>query len=162
MKKTLVISTILFGMIVILLFTACRRPMPRTYMNSFERFVEQVEKNASSYSKEQWEKNDQQFGKFVKRYKTEKRRLSPEENAKVGRLMARYTKAKLGPGNLFVLIEEALGWFKCLTGFVDEIKDYQSIKQGFIDEFQKSAGESPLLKLFLDKFINAIEKYQNQ
>lgn len=149
------------GIIMVLLFVACQ-PTRRGYVNSFERFVERIERKAASCSKEQWKNNDQQFVKFVERYKTEKQGLTLEENQIVGRLMARYVKARLVSGNLRVLVNEALGWFGCLEGFVDEIKDYQSIKQGFIDELQKSIGESPLLKLFLEKFLNAIDNYQNQ
>lgn len=161
MKNTSIVRITFIGIIMVLLFVACR-PTRRGYVYRFERFVERVERNASSCTKEQWKNIDQQFLKFVEGYKTEKRGLTLEENQKVGHLMARYVKTRLGPGNLYSLVKEALGWFGCLEGFVDEIKDYQSIKQGFIDELQKSIGESPLLKLFIEKFLNTIDNYQNQ
>ena len=52
MKGTTVCKASLMGIIMIL-FVSCEST-PWSYMNSFERFVERVEKNASSYYKEHW------------------------------------------------------------------------------------------------------------
>jgi hypothetical protein len=55
MKKTWINYGLLVG--IVMLLAACQST-PLGYVNSFERFVERVEKNASSYSQEQWERND--------------------------------------------------------------------------------------------------------
>lgn len=156
MKKTTIEIRLLFGIMMILLFASCQST-PLGYVDSFERFVERVEKNASSYSKEQWERNDKQFKRFIERYKTEKQKLSPEENEKIGRLMARYTKAKIGSGKLFDIIKETRAWFDCFNGFKKEITDYKSIIRGFVDGIEDGIEEYPVLKYLYDEFKKYLE-----
>lgn len=123
MNKTSLVKVLLSGIIMLLLLMACRPKPPRGYVNNFERFVERVEKNASSCSEKQWERNDKQFKGFVKRYRTENQKLSSEENERVGGLMARYAIAKLESGKIFDIVNEIRAWFKCLDGFKKEITD---------------------------------------
>ena len=156
MNKTSLVKVLLSVIILILLLMACRPKPPRGYVNNFERFVERVEKNASSCSEEQWERNDKQFRGFIERYKTEKQKLSPEENKKIGRLMARYAKAKLRRGIIIDAFKEVKGWFDCLVGFKEEISDYKSIIQGFLDEIEDSIEKDPDFKhiyYFFKKYL---------
>lgn len=89
-------------------------------MNTFERFVKRVEKNATSYTNEQWEKNDEQLRKFVDQYDKEKHKLSSDDKRKVGELTVRYYKARMkGKGNN--ILDEIDGWLEYLNGFGEEI-----------------------------------------
>lgn len=111
--------------LVLILMAACQST-PQGYVNSFERFVERVEKNASSYSIEQWEKNDEQLNKYVERYKTEKAKLSVDEKREVGGLTVRYYKARVKSigFKIFGEIRDRLDYIK---GFADEImKDVEN------------------------------------
>lgn len=121
MKKTTTEIRLLFGVMMILLLTSCQST-PLGYVDSFERFVERVEKNASSYSKEQWEKNDEQLNKYVERYKTEKAKLSTDEKREVGRLTVRYYKARVKSIGLNIFGEIG-DWLEYIKGFADEIKE---------------------------------------
>ena len=121
MNKTSLVKVLLSVIILILLLMACQSTS-LGYVDSFERFVERVEKNASSYSKEQWEKNDEQLNKYVERYKTEKAKLSTDEKREVGRLTVRYYKARVKSfgHNIFGEIGD---WLDYIKGFADEIKE---------------------------------------
>lgn len=118
MKGTTVCRALLMGIIVIL-FVSCEST-PWSYINSFERFVERVEKNASSYSKEQWEKNDEQLKKYVEQYDKEKQKLSSDEKRKVGELTVRYCKARVKAKGLNIL-GEMDDWLEYFKGFGEEI-----------------------------------------
>lgn len=118
MKGTMVCRASFVGIIMIL-SVSCEST-PWSYMNSFERFVERVEKSASSYSKEQWEKNDEQFKKYVEQYDKEKQNLSSEEKRKVGELTVRYYKARV-KAKEYDIIGEIDGWMEYLKGFGDGI-----------------------------------------
>ncbi|MBR0175860.1 MAG: hypothetical protein IJQ11_00320 [Bacteroidales bacterium] len=105
---------------VALLFVACQSN-PIGYVRNLERFVERVERDGATYSQEQWERYDEQLGKYVESYKTEKSKLTPEERRKVGELTIRYYKARAKYMGLGILGE--LGeWLDYLKGFADEIK----------------------------------------
>ena len=104
-----------------MLLAACQST-PLGYVNSFERFVERVEKNASSYSQEQWERNDQHLQEFVERYNKKKQKLSPEQKRKVGELPGRYYKARVKSMGLNILGEIG-GWLDYIKGFADEIME---------------------------------------
>lgn len=74
-----------------LLLAACATTSPR----SFERTVIDVEQNGDKYSQEDWERADACFENFCNRYTYEElQKMSEEEQREVGRLMARYTKAR--------------------------------------------------------------------
>ena len=118
MKGTTVCRASLMGIIMIL-FVSCEST-PWSYMNSFERFVERVEKNASSYSKEQWEKNDEQLKKYVEESDKEKQKLSSDEKRKVGELTVRYCKARVKAQGLNIL-GEMDDWLEYFKGFGEEI-----------------------------------------
>lgn len=119
MKKTTIEIRLLFGIMMILLFVSCQSS-PLGYVDSFERFVERVEKNASSYTNEQWEKNDEQLKKYVDQYDKEKQKLSSDEKRKVGELTVRYYKARVKAKGVNIL-GEINGWLEYLKGFGDEI-----------------------------------------
>ncbi len=125
MKKTTIEIGLLVGIVMILLFTSCQSK-PLGYVDSFERFVERVEKNASSYSQEQWEKNDERLQNFIERYDKEKKKLSSDDKKKVGELTVRYYKARVKSMG-FGILDEIGGWLDYLEGFANEImKDVEN------------------------------------
>jgi hypothetical protein len=125
MKDSSIIRISFIGILMALLLVACQSK-PRGYVNGFERFVERVEKNASSYTNEQWEKNDEQLKKYVDQYDKEKQKLSSDEKRKVGELTVRYYKARVKAKGLNIL-GEIDGWLEYLKGFSDEImKDVEN------------------------------------
>lgn len=125
MKKTLIKNGWMIGLVLVVLVAACESTSIG-YVNSFEKFVERVERNASSYSQEQWERNDGQLQKFVERYSKEKQKLTPDEKKKVGELTVRYYKARVKSLG-FNVLGEIGGWLDYLKGFADEImKDIEN------------------------------------
>lgn len=75
----------------ILLLAGCASTSPRT----FERVVADAEQNGQQYSQEDWERADESFEHFCQRYDyAQLQKMSEEEQREVGRLMARYTKAR--------------------------------------------------------------------
>jgi len=121
MKDASIIKISFIGILMALLLVTCQSK-PRGYVNGFERFVERVEKNASSYSKEQWDRNDEQFQKYVERYNTEKSKLTIDEKRKVGELTGRYYEARVKSMGLN-LFGEIRDWLDFIKGFADEIKE---------------------------------------
>lgn len=121
MRNKSVVRLSFIGIIIVLLLMACHS-MPIGYVNSFERFVERVEKNALSYTKEQWEKNDEQQKKYVERYKTEKSKLTTDEKRKVGELTVRYYKVRVKSMGLSIF-GGLRDWLDYIKGFADEIME---------------------------------------
>ncbi len=73
------------------LMVGCATMSPR----NFERTVADAERNGANYTKEDWEKADAKFETFCEQYDYDKlRTMSEDEQREVGRLMARYTKAR--------------------------------------------------------------------
>jgi secreted Zn-dependent insulinase-like peptidase len=128
MKKTTIEIWLLVGIVMILLLASCQSK-PLGYVDSFERFVERVEKNASSYSQEQWEKNDEKLQNYIERYDKEKKKLSSDEKKKVGELTVRYYKARVKSLRLNILGEIG-DWIDYLQGFANEImKDVENYQE---------------------------------
>lgn len=125
MKNSSIMRMSAIGIIMILLMVSCQS-MPLSYVKSFEHFVERVEKNASSYSKEQWNRNDEQLQKYVERYNTEKSKLSTDEKRKVGELTVRYYKARVKSMGINIF-GEIKDWLDYIEGFANEImKDVEN------------------------------------
>lgn len=126
MKRNWFGIELLFGLVLILMVGVACQSKPLGYLNGFERFVERVERNASTYSQEQWNRNDEHLQKFIERYDKEKQKLSSDEKRKVGELTVRYYKARVKSMGLNIL-DEIGGWLDFLEGFADEImKDIEN------------------------------------
>lgn len=75
-----------------LLLAACSTTSPRT----FERVVADAEQNGAKYNEEDWNRADGDFQRFCQRYDYDQlKAMSEEEQREVGRLMARYVKARV-------------------------------------------------------------------
>ena len=78
-------------LLVSVMLAGCATTSPR----SFERVVADAEQNGDKYSQEDWEHADARFEDFCNHYTyDELQKMSEEEQREVGRLMARYTKAR--------------------------------------------------------------------
>lgn len=56
----------------------------------FERFVGRVEKNASSFTKEDWDKTSQSFEKLMNAYEKSYDKLSKEDRSRIDKAIGRY------------------------------------------------------------------------
>lgn len=89
MKKNNIFKVVLLS--AVMLLAGCATSSPRT----FERVVANAEQNGDKYSQEDWERADENFERFCQRYDYDQlQKMSEEEQREVGRLMARYTKAR--------------------------------------------------------------------
>ncbi len=109
------------GIILILLLVACEST-PEGYMHGFERFVERVENNASSYTDEEWKDNDQQLRNYIEGYDEIKMSLSSDEKRKVGELTFRYYKSRVKSFGLNALGEIA-DWLDFINGFASKVNE---------------------------------------
>ena len=108
----------------VLLLAGCASTSPRT----FERVVANAEQNGQQYSREDWERADESFEHFCQRYDyAQLQKMSEEEQREVGRLMARYTKAR------------AKSAMKDLDGF---IKTGATLLEGFLEGLGLEVEES--------------------
>lgn len=71
---------------VALLALSCTSMLP----DRIEKFVDKVEKNASSYTEEDWEKVSDQFSNLMDQYKQVKDKLSKEDQKRVDKAVGRY------------------------------------------------------------------------
>ena len=65
-------------------------------MNNLKRFIEGIEKNATSFSEDDWAKADAKLTQFTgEQYDKVKDQLSPDDKREAGRLVGRYYKIRL-------------------------------------------------------------------
>ncbi|MBR6847233.1 MAG: hypothetical protein IKM74_03790 [Bacteroidales bacterium] len=121
MGKSITTAKSFFAFMLLLMLVSCQSGASR-FVNKFERFIERVESNASSYSQVEWEQKDEQFQEFVDDYKELKKDLSPDEKRKVGELTIRYYKARVKSFG-FGVLGEIGGWLEYIQGVADEIKE---------------------------------------
>ena len=114
MMKTNILKIVLM-VSVVMLMAGCSTTSPRT----FEHVVASAEKNGDKYDEADWERADANFDRFCQYYDYERlKTMSEEEQREVGRLMARYTKAR------------AKSAMKDLDGF---LKTGASLLKGFFE-----------------------------
>ena len=121
MKNAFIYKVSFVGVILMLLLVACESA-PEGYMHGFERFVERIENNATSYTEEEWKDNDQQLRDYIEGYDEIKKSLSPDEKRKVGELAYRYSKSRVKTFGLNAL-GEIRDWLDFIKGFVDQVKE---------------------------------------
>ncbi|MCR4828610.1 MAG: hypothetical protein K5864_04015 [Bacteroidales bacterium] len=121
--KTRRIIPFLALLLTVTIFVSCT-PHNHNYVSRFESFVEEVEQNATTYDYDDWERVDQEYEMFNSRL--ERQRLTSEQRKEVGRLHARYLKARtVGEVNtaskkLSEGIDYAEGFLNELSEFIDE------------------------------------------
>ena len=133
--KTKKINVTVFSVVLLscmMLLAACQSKLTaQLYMESLERFVENVEENADSYSAKDWDRKDAEFSKFMdEKFEKVKDELTPEDKRKIGELTARCTKARLrGVGSTVKgTVEE---WMDYIKGFTDELQQSMNVLESF-------------------------------
>lgn len=108
MKKNHLFLGLIVVAVLSLSFAACK-PTSKSYIRSFRIFVEKIEKNGASYTKEQWKTADSEFVSFLdERYKEVKETLTDKDKKMVGELAARYIKVRWQSLD----VVKALNWIK--------------------------------------------------
>ncbi len=96
----------------------------------FERFVDRVEKNAPSFTKEDWDKTSQTFEKLMNAYEKSYDKLSKEDRSRIDKAIGRYHAIAINSG-LNSIIKS---FDRAAKGVVDGVKS-------FLDELGGSGEE---------------------
>ncbi len=114
--------TYLFFFIVVLLISSCTSIQKKSFVNSFNSFVSDVEANYKSYNEKEWEEADLKFENLIKvEYVKYQSSLTDAENSQINTLIGKYQAIKLkssllGIKNQFQdIIEQG-------TSFVNELE----------------------------------------
>ena len=106
------------AVVLSIMLTACQSASER-YMNNLNRFVEGVEKNAATFSVEDWSNADAKLSQFTgEQYDKVKDHLSLDNKREVGRLVGRYYKTRLVTTGEQMLddMKSGLGFLRGLGG----------------------------------------------
>lgn len=108
--------------IVVLLINSCTSIQKKSFVNSFNSFVSDVEANYKSYNEKEWEEADLKFENLIKvEYVKYQSSLTDAENSQINTLIGKYQAIKLkssllGIKNQFQdIIEQG-------TSFVNELE----------------------------------------
>lgn len=103
MKK---ISLLMAVIALALVAVSCTSMLPAR----FERFVNKVEKNASSYTKEDWNSVTDQFTKLVEEYQKSYDKLSKEDRQRIDKAIGRFSAIaiKSGVGSVIQTVNETV------------------------------------------------------
>ena len=85
---------VLFFALVLTIATACSQTKD-SYLEGFKLFVESVQKNAQDYTKDDWEKADEQFTKLKDSYNNFSKQMTSDEKGEVIKLESTYAALKL-------------------------------------------------------------------
>lgn len=129
MKKNRIFTLTLFLAVTLM---SCQSVSER-YMNNLRKFIEGVEKNAASFSEEDWSKADAKLSQFTgEQYDKVKDQLSPNDKREVGKLVGRYYKIRLVTTG-----EQMLDDMKSGVGFLRGLGD------GLLEELGTFGFENP-------------------
>ena len=120
MKKIVFVLTFA---VVALLVSSCASVLPAR----FESFVDKVEKNASSYSEDDWQAVSDQFEKLVQQYDKSYDKLKPSERERIDKAIGRYRAilVKSGINNLLDSFDDVVsGLSSKVRGFIDGIGSF--------------------------------------
>lgn len=114
MKYTLILVTLFFSL------TSCKEAIfKEQYVSNFENFVEDLRKNHTTYTEEDWKKAEEQYKFYAEtEYEKFKNELTPEQKGKVnsikGSYYGIYAKHKAGDigDELKDLLQQAEGVLK--------------------------------------------------
>lgn len=119
------IKTFTLGILLVLVAVACQRK--NGYLNQFEKFVATVEQECANYSTEDWAGADAQFEAFTEtEYQKYERKLTPENQNRLGRLVARYAKVR---------------YKSAMQQACDYVEDVMDEVEGFVEEMEEDLDE---------------------
>ena len=111
MKK---ITLFLMMVALVLLAVSCKETLPKR----FDSFVNKVEKNCASYSEEDWNKANDQFGKLVQEFEDNQASYNQEEQKQIRADIAKYVGLVAGSG-LNAAIDAVNGFINQIPSFFD-------------------------------------------
>lgn len=121
-------SSLLFLLACLMLafVVSCRSTLPAR----FEQFVNRVEKNASSYSQEEWQKASTHFSKLMEQYEKAHDKLSQEERSRIEKAIGRYRAiaVKSGIKDVIRSLDNAI------SEFSSRFNDYLDGAESFLKE----------------------------
>ena len=106
------ITLILMMAAVALLAFSCKETLPKR----FDSFVNKVEKNCASYSEEDWNKANDQFGKLVQEFEDNQASYNQEEQKQIRADIAKYVGLVASSG-----INNAIN---AVNGFINQIPSF--------------------------------------
>ena len=125
MKTSKTIKTFTLGILLVLVAVACQSK--NGYLNQFEKFITTVEQECTKYSTEDWAGADAQFQAFTTtEYQKYERKLTPEDQNRLGRLVARYAKVR---------------YKSAMQQAGDYVEDVMDEVEGLVEEFEKEENE---------------------
>ncbi len=159
-KRKLIFRIILISTLVFVVFS-CLLPSNKTqYIRKYERFVDQVKKDHSEYSKKEWRWADKRYKKFSKDwYKLYEDELTTGEKLKVAALSVRYQsyKGKKELGKVKKLLKKDVDDMKKKAEEYienDAREDLEKLREG-----AKEIGDSAVK--VLEDIIDSVEKKLN-
>lgn len=144
---------LLVAILIGMLFVSCQST-PQGYLNAFERFVEEVEQDASSYSKGDWSERNEEFEEFVgEKYEKVKDKLSAEDKRVMAEFVVRYYKARIVTSSVEFLNQVGKG-VDFLEHFGKELfEEIKPLKEQYLDEVTIDS-------LLDEDFINKLFEYE--
>ena len=153
------LHVVVFIVLVSLFMTACHNPA-KEYIDTFDRFVTEIENESGKYAAEEWEKKDNKFKNFAeKKFHGKEVKLTAEEEKTVDSLIAKYNEIRQrceAPStprpkpNVNVYVENSGsmdGYVKGVTG----VTDFENIIYNYLSDI-KISGIADSLNLF---YINS-------
>lgn len=119
------IKTFTLGILLVLVAVACQSK--NGYLKQFEKFVTTVEQDCANYSTEDWAGADAQFQAFTEtEYQKYEDKLNPEDQNRLGRLVARYAKVR---------------YRSAMQQAGDYVEDVMDEVEGFVEEMEEDLDE---------------------
>lgn len=119
MKRTSLFIGLIIVAIMTITLASCKSPSEK-YINKFERFIEKVEKEGPSYSDEDWSQADSEFKSFITdQFEEVVDDMTDDEKNMVGKLCARYLKARLANNQLYKTLLWLKSYIQTIIGFLE-------------------------------------------
>jgi hypothetical protein len=108
--------------IVVLLINSCTSIQKKSFVNSFNFFVSDVEANYKSYNEKEWEEADLKFENLIKvEYVKYQSSLTDAENSQINTLIGKYQAIKL-KSSLLGIKNQFQNIIEQGTSFVNELE----------------------------------------
>ncbi len=107
-------------LVLLVVSVSCNSMLKDAYLRSFERFVEKVEKECGSYTKDDWKSKDERFTYYENKYDEFSENFTKEDKKLVVKLKMKY---------VYLRGKSAVG------GFFEELEDFIDVGTGAFEEF---------------------------
>ena len=118
-KKSLILKTLFLAIIMI----GCSFYSKENYLNDFQYFVSNIEKEYKNYSDEDWENADVEYHQYVEDYYIQfQDELTSQELKNIGKLKAQYQAVKI-KYNANKIIDKVGDGLNQLEGIIEGITE---------------------------------------